>query len=169
MPVQACGANPFASSTRGDGAEAPNVLLNAEAAWSRDHDPAAGIDLELLTIGAHAEKCEATFEATFERIGFSDPVGAHEVHVDLLSAAAEIGTNNPDGSAGFGIGASIELAGVEGTANLDGANSITFGVSAGAGLHLSVGLRDTDHDGKREVCARVFDVLTLGGCFELPF
>jgi hypothetical protein len=61
------------------------------------------------------------------------------------------------------------VAGVEASVNLGNDTTLTLGASAGIGLHLSVGLRDADHDGKPAICARVVEWFTLAGCIELPW
>jgi hypothetical protein len=47
------------------------------------------------------------------------------------------------------------------------ANSLTLGASLGVGFHVSAGLRDIDHDGKPELCVRVTEIVTVGGCIDL--
>jgi len=79
---------------------------------------------------------------------------------------ANLGENNDDGSLGGNLGAGAELIGGEATINTPG-GSLTGGLSISMSVSGSIGVRDADHDGKPEFCAK-FSVptLTLGACIE---
>jgi hypothetical protein len=158
MPVEACGAKPFLSS------------LEAEASASlvHKHDPEVGIDLDVLSVAARVGPAVGA-EAVVERLGVSVADGQIRIVGEFLAVGAELGTRNADGSKGFGIGLGAVLTGVEATLHLGHDNSVTLGTSAGVGAHVSVGVRDADHDGKPELCARVTEFVTIAGCIELPF
>jgi hypothetical protein len=169
MPVQACGANLFPSSTHfeGDHAPPPPSEIEGRAALIHEHDALSGIDLEVLSVSARAGARGAGAEAVLERVGVT--VGRAEIQGELLALGVELGTRNADGSKGLGIGTGAVIAGIEAGVNLGSDTTLTLGASAGIGLHLSVGLRDADHDGKPALCARVVEWFTLAGCIELPW
>jgi hypothetical protein len=144
----------------------PDGQVETRAALLHGHDPETGLDVEVFSVAARSGPSAHGIEAVVERFGFSSERG--KVSVDLLSAAAEVGTHNADGSKGFNIGASAVAAAAEGTLKWNGTDQATLGVAAGVGFQLSVGTRDADHDGKREACIRVVEILTLGLCMELP-
>ncbi len=160
MPVEACGAKPFLSSPSD---------TEARAALVDEHDPEAGIDLEVLSVAARVGPRTLGADAVVERLGISVADGRAGIVGEVLSVGAELGTRNADGSKGVGIGLGAVLTGVEATVHLGRDNSVTLGTSAGVGAHFSVGLRDADHDGKPELCARVTEFLTVAACIELPF
>lgn len=85
---------------------------------------------------------------------------------DAASVRANLGENNDDGSAGGNLGANAELIGAEVTVDTP-AGSATFGQSISWGASGSVGVRDKDHDGIPEYCAK-FSVpaFTAGVCVE---
>jgi len=79
---------------------------------------------------------------------------------------ANLGENNDDGSLGGNLGAGAELLGGEVTLDTP-VGSITGGLSVSASVSGSMGVRDADHDGEPEFCAK-FSVpaFTLGACIE---
>ncbi|HYQ42545.1 MAG TPA: hypothetical protein VER11_11275 [Polyangiaceae bacterium] len=79
---------------------------------------------------------------------------------------ANLGENNDDGSIGGNIGSGAELIGSEATIDTP-AGSVTAGLSASMSLSGSMGVRDADHDGLPEFCAK-FSVprFTIGACVE---
>jgi hypothetical protein len=171
MPIEACGANPFGALPDSD-EERPAVPLRepeARAALLHEHDPDVGIDLDVLSVGARASAGSTGVDAVLERVSVSTPGERARFTGELLAAGVELGTRNLDGSQGLGIGAGVVVAGFEATLKLGSETSVSFGASAGVGLHVSMGLRDADHDGKPALCARVVEVFTLAGCIELPF
>lgn len=82
---------------------------------------------------------------------------------------ANLGEHNDDGSLGGNIGSGVELAGREVTIDTP-VGSLTGGLSISMSLSGSMGVRDADHDGKPEFCAK-FSVpaYTLGACIERPW
>jgi len=79
---------------------------------------------------------------------------------------ANLGEHNDDGSLGGNMGAGAQLIGGEVTLDTP-AGSVTGGLSASMSLSGSMGVRDADHDGEPEFCAK-FSVpaFTLGACVE---
>jgi hypothetical protein len=85
------------------------------------------------------------------------------------AAKLNVSKDNPDGSVGGNASVGATLIGVEGTWTRNG-NSVTGGLSVGAGAEVGVGTRDFDKDGRPEFCARVSVlVATVGMCLENPF
>lgn len=82
---------------------------------------------------------------------------------------ANLGEHNDDGSLGGNIGSGVELVGREVTIDTP-VGSLTGGLSISMSLSGSMGVRDADHDGKPEFCAK-FSVpaYTLGACIERPW
>jgi hypothetical protein len=80
MPVEACGANLFPSSTHfeGDHAPPPPPEIEGRAALIHEHDALSGVDLEVLSVSAHAGTRGAGAEAVLERIGVA--LGRSEIH-----------------------------------------------------------------------------------------
>ena len=85
---------------------------------------------------------------------------------NVLTAGADVGVHNNDGSWGFHAGAGAAVGSWEGTLNKREMGSVTFGASAGASEQVSVGVKK---DGKTlEACGKVdAGVLTIGVC--VPF
>jgi len=85
---------------------------------------------------------------------------------ELGSARANLGEHNDDGSLGGNLGSGVTLAGSEATINTP-YGSVTYGQSVALSLSGSMGVRDADHDGKPEFCAK-FSVpaYTVGACVE---
>ncbi|QQR46384.1 hypothetical protein JKA73_09975 [Myxococcus xanthus] len=103
------------------------------------------------------------------RVGFATKDRLNVIQGEVFTAQAGINTNapNPDGSVGINIGASATIVGGEVSLGYSG-NSATFGMSGGVGFGGSVGIRDSDGDGRQEVCARVsVGPVTLGRCREI--
>lgn len=88
------------------------------------------------------------------------------VIADAGTARANLGEHNDDGSIGGNIGAGVEALGAEATVDTP-YGSLTGGVSVSASLSGSIGVRDADHDGKPEFCAKFsIPAFTLGACVE---
>jgi hypothetical protein len=85
---------------------------------------------------------------------------------DVVALRANLGEHNDDGSIGGNIGLGGEILGGEATVNTP-YGSLTGGVGISASLGGSMGVRDADHDGKPEFCAK-FSIpeLTVGACVE---
>ncbi len=88
---------------------------------------------------------------------------------DLGSVRANLGTHNDDGSVGGNLGIGGDAVGDESTIDT-GYGSVTYGESVSDGVSGSLGVRDADHDGKPEYCAK-FSVpaFTIGACIERPW
>jgi hypothetical protein len=85
---------------------------------------------------------------------------------EALTARANLGEHNDDGSLGGNIGVGATLGGIEGTLETP-YGSITAGSSISVGASGSMGVRDGDHDGKPEFCAKFsIPAYTLGACVE---
>jgi hypothetical protein len=66
------------------------------------------------------------------------------------------------------VGAQVTALGGETTYGT--VDSLTLGVSAGAGGAASVGVRDLDKDGEHEICAKMsLGAVTAGACVETLF
>ena len=79
---------------------------------------------------------------------------------------ANLGEHNDDGSIGGNLGAGVELAGAEVTVDTP-VGSLSYGQGVSVGVSGSMGVRDADHDGKLEFCAK-FSIpeYTVGACVE---
>ncbi len=81
-------------------------------------------------------------------------------------ARANLGENNDDGSIGGNIGSGVDLLGFEATVDTP-VGSLTYGQGASVGVSGSMGVRDQDHDGKPEFCAKFsIPAYTVGACVE---
>jgi hypothetical protein len=104
------------------------------------------------------------------QLGFQRVSGTHgplSGSVETFAARANAGIYNDDGSTGINIGAGVTAVGFEGS--VGGATRLTYGVAAGMGAGVSVGVRDVDGDGNSELCARVsIGPVTVGACLEDP-
>ena len=88
--------------------------------------------------------------------------------IDALSAYANLGSQNDDGSKGENIGLGVTYLGAEATAEYSGW-SLTLGVSSSLGGSISSGGgRDVDGDGAVERCFKLsLGPFTMGECDEL--
>jgi hypothetical protein len=154
------GVAPYADTglTRSGGAAYAGVAL------IKGRDPKSGVDIEALSASAQIGT-QSEVQVGLQRIAGSR--GALAGSVETISARFNVGIHNDDGSTGLNLGASATAIGFEGT--VGHANSLTYGVAASAGAAGSVGIRDIDHDGKTELCARVsLGPVTAGICVENP-
>jgi|GEM_PF-2840926 len=97
-------------------------------------------------------------------------LSGHSLGVTLTEEAgvarANLGEHNDDGSIGGNIGAGVELGGGEVTVDTP-VGSLTYGQSISMSLGGSMGVRDRDHDGKLEFCAKFsIPAYTVGACVE---
>jgi hypothetical protein len=136
----------------------------AGVALLKGRDPGSGIEAEVLSASA---QIGAQNEVQFGLQRISGSRGALTGSVETFTARAQAGIYNDDGSKGLNLGAGAAAIGFEGT--IGGANSATFGVAASVGAAVSFGVRDADHDGRTELCARVaLGATTFGLCLENP-
>lgn len=137
----------------------------AGAAMLKGHDPKSGLDVEVLGLSGQVGT-QNEFQVGLQRIGRSTSIGS--VGIEAVTARANIGFHNDDGSVGINAGAQATALGAETTLGI--VDSVTMGLSAGLGVGGSVGLRDLDNDGEDEVCAKLsIGPLTGGVCVETPW
>lgn len=153
------GVAPYSSA----GTTAGGDSVYAGLAMLKGRDP-SGAAIEVLSasvqVGAQTE-----LQVGFQRVAGTR--GALTGSVETFALRANAGIHNDDGSVGLNIGASATAIGFEATAG--DASSVTYGVGAGVGAGASVGVRDIDHDGQTELCARLsFGPITVGACLENP-
>jgi len=132
----------------------------------RGRDPKSGLEAELFSASIHQGEREHAVQAGMARMGGSTDDGHFSARGEVFTAQAHAGFDNADGSTGFGasMGATVVAGEVTGTL---GPVSLTLGASVGATYGGSAGVRDSDHDGKNEYCARVdFGVGSIGLCLE---
>lgn len=136
----------------------------AGAAMLKGRDPKSDGEVEVLSVSGQVG-AQTELQVGFQRV--SGARGALSGGVEIFTARANIGIHNDDGSTGFNIGAGATAVGFEGT--VGGASRLTYGVAAGMGAGVSVGVRDVDRDGNGELCARVsIGPVTVGACLENP-
>jgi hypothetical protein len=138
----------------------------AGAALVKAHLP-GDHDLELLSasgqVGIESELQAAVGRGTVTSGMFLFDAS---VSAEALSARANIGIQNDDGSVGANVGANAEVVGAEVTPSRSGW-SATFGLSISAGASGSIGFRDADGDGRGELCAKLsVPLFTAGLCAE---
>ncbi|HXK17705.1 MAG TPA: hypothetical protein VNG33_07875 [Polyangiaceae bacterium] len=154
------GLGPYASA----GPTGAGDAVYAGVALLKGRDAKSGLEVEVLSASAQ-RGFQEEFQAGLIRLGRSP--GGGSVNLESFTVRANGGCHNDDGSTGLNVGALATALGAEVT--VGGANSVTLGLAAGAGEAGSIGVRDVDHDGNREVCIKAtFDVLTLGACVETP-
>jgi hypothetical protein len=126
--------------------------------------PNSGGDVEVLSVSGQIG-AQTEVQLGLQRVAGTR--GALSGSVEAFTARANIGIHNDDGSTGFNVGAGVTAVGFEGT--VGGASRLTYGVAAGLGAGVSVGVRDVDRDGSGELCARVsLGPVTVGVCVENP-
>ena len=135
----------------------------AGVAALKGHDPKTGLDLEVfsasLQVGLQNEA-----QAALAHVGLSGKHGS--LAADFFTARATEGIHNDDGSTLVNVGALATILGTEGTLRA-GAGSFTFGLAAGGGGALSVGVRDIDDNGTPELCVKAsIGPVTIGFCSE---
>lgn len=131
----------------------------------KGRDPTTGIEVEVFSASAQVGK-EIELQAGMARVGVSGTHGS--ATMDVFTARVQGGIHNDDGSVGINVGYGTVILGAEGTYQ-SGANSLTLGISAGTGAAASIGTRDQDGDGNRELCAKAsVQLLTVGFCVERP-
>jgi hypothetical protein len=128
---------------------------------------AGGLSLEVLSVSAQDGK-DKDAQATMIRANLAVSHAGYGLSItaDGPSARANLGEDNDDGSIGGNIGAGASFIGAEATINTP-VGSVTAGASLSASVSGSLGVRDIDHDGKPEFCAK-FSIpeYTIGACLE---
>jgi hypothetical protein len=138
------------------------------AALLKGRNSESGIEAEVLS-GSVQRGFQNEAQVGLLRVGASRADGTSSGIVDAFAARAAIGIHNSDGSTGFNIALTATALGVEGTHRASRV-SFTGGVGLGVGGEVSVGVRDADHDGKKELCVRIGGGPgTVGHCIEKPW
>jgi hypothetical protein len=141
----------------------------AGAASLKTRDPRTGVDAEVFTASAQVGK-QNEVQAGLARVGYSGDRGdglSFSVAVEAVTARANLGIRNDDGSEGGNLGAVATGVGVESTLGYSGW-SVTAGASISMGATVSSGDRDVDGDGVPERCFKAsIGPATLGFCSEL--
>ena len=182
--ISSCFADPIdtpeatASSERGRPFSSPPVQsmfaaghavgpdIEGEVFALKGRDAKSGVEVEVFSASATTSPLQDRAQATMARIGMSRDDGRLGASVEVMTAKAHSGTENPDGTLGLNLGAGVTVVGVETTATL-GPVTGTLGLSAGASLAGSVGVGDRDDDGQPELCVRAeWAIWTAGGCIE---
>ena len=103
-------------------------------------------------------------------LGFSNESKTVSGKLQGINATVSGGTENPDGSHGVNINATLTAIAAEATfSSKSGDNSLTLGAGVGAGIAISSGIRDIDGDGQLEHCTRIsVGFATVGACIERP-
>lgn len=169
--LEESGPAPESQRIGGPHAEAhtdPNDLY-AGAFAIKGRDAESGLELEVFSVSVHNGHAQGETQAAAVRVGMSSDDGHFDIRGEAFTAKAHLGMQNPDGSVGLNAGIGVTAVGIEGTGTL-GPLSATIGASISANLAGSVGIRDGDHDGKAEICARAeLTVMTFGLCIERPW
>ncbi|HEY4103565.1 MAG TPA: hypothetical protein VGM44_06725 [Polyangiaceae bacterium] len=127
----------------------------------------SGANLEVLGMSEQSG-LDQDFELTTMRgsLALSHAGYGLSVSADALTARANLGEHNDDGSIGGNLGIGAEFIGAEATIDTP-VGSLTAGASVSASVSGSLGVRDADHDGKPEFCAKFsIPAFTLGACLE---
>jgi hypothetical protein len=132
----------------------------------RGCDPKTGLEVELFSGSIHQGERERAVQVGMARMGGTTDDRHFGARGEVFTAQARVGVDNPDGSIGVGASVGSTVVGAEVTGTV-GPVSLTVAAAVGATVGGSVGLRDSDHDGKTEYCARVdFGVGSVGICVE---
>lgn len=131
----------------------------------KGHD-VRGADIEVFSLSAHAGRHDETVQVGMARVGLATDDQHWSARVEAFTAQAGRGHDNADGSVGYHAGFGYTVVGAEATGTI-GPLSLTGGASVGTTFGISVGVRDSDHDGIPEICERIdFGVGTVGFCLE---
>jgi hypothetical protein len=140
----------------------------AAVAALKTRESRSGIEAEVFTASAQLGD-QNEFQAGLARVGYStaqDRVN-FAVSVEALTARANVGTYNDDGTRGANLGAGATAVGIEATLGYSGW-SLTAGAAISAGASVSSGERNSDADEVPERCFKgTIGPLTLGVCTEL--
>jgi hypothetical protein len=156
----------------------PNGDVTAGVAALKGHDARSGIDIEVFSVSGETGPAVNGAQVAMARMGVSGQPAWHPEVIDKAAASFEvftahvaIGTQNPDGSLGFGVSVGTAVVGVEVSGSVfDGAVSGSIGASAGLTFEGAIGVRDADKDGRPELCGRLGVAVVTGDiCLEWPF
>jgi hypothetical protein len=130
-------------------------------------DPATGINVEVFTASAQVG-AQNELQGGLARVGFD--TGGDGVRLsgtmEVMTARANLGTHNDDGTVGANAGLGATAVGGELTVAY-GPWSLTGGAAASLGWAFSSGESDVDNDGALERCFKgSVGVATLGVCTE---
>ena len=157
--TERAGIAPYAQAGR-TAAGDPYVAV----ALLKGHDK-SGFEADVASMSAQVGT-QTELQVGLAHVGGSGPSGS--VGFDTLNARVAFGIHNDDGSEGLNFAVQATGVGTDSTVARHW-GSVTLGVSAGLGVAASGGLRDADHDGNHEICAKFsYDILTIGGCVETP-
>jgi hypothetical protein len=140
----------------------------AAVAALKTRDSRSGVELEIFSASAQLGS-QNDVQAGLARIGYStarDEVN-FAVSVEAMTARANAGTYNDDGTRGANLGGGATAVGIEATFGYAGW-SVTAGAAVSAGASVSSGERNSDGDAVPERCFKgSVGPLTLGVCTEL--
>ena len=125
--------------------------------------------LQAEILGVHGQVgMQSEVGATLARLSIHDDGG--DTTLEALTLNASWGSQQAKDGRGAGqgsYGVAANALGVETTRELDGGHSVTLGVSAGLSAKLDLDVKDTDHDGHAEECAKIsLGPVSLGACVE---
>lgn len=143
---QTKGIHPFAEA---EVTEDGLAYLGVAALKGRDEK--TGIEIDVLSASVQTG-FQNEAQASMAHLAVANTQGT-SVGLDLFAASAGAGIFNSDGSIGANGRAVAVVGHLEGSLST-GATGLTLGASIGAGGEYSAGVRDRDHDGYGELCAR---------------
>ncbi len=147
------------------GKTAAGDSVYVSVAGLKGHDPKSGLEVEVLS-ASEQKGLQLESQAALLRVGKSDATGSF--NIESFTIRATHGIHNDDGSTGYNVSGLATALGGEVTLN-HGADSVTLGLAAGVGAAGSIGLRDIDGDGDRELCFKAsIEAFTVGACVETP-
>ncbi|MET0595735.1 MAG: hypothetical protein ABW133_23760 [Polyangiaceae bacterium] len=133
----------------------------------KGRDPENGVELEIFSAAGRTSVLQDEGNVAMARVGRSSDDGRYAVRAEVMTAKVYSGTQNADGTTGLNVGFGFTTAGVEATVAICDSLTGSIGVSGGVSLGGSIGVGDTDHDGKPELCVRGAAGIWAGGiCAE---
>lgn len=117
----------------------------------KGRDEKTGIEMDILSASVQTGS-QNEAQASMAHLAVANTQGT-SVGLDLFAVSAGAGVLNSDGSIGANGRALAVVGHLEGSLST-GATGLTLGASIGAGGEYSAGVRDRDHDGYGEFCAR---------------
>jgi hypothetical protein len=152
------------------GPSAEGDSLRSEVAFVKSSNPSGalqGSSLEVLGVVAQ-NGAQSNHELIAMRSTLALSHGGFGIAVtaDGPSLRASLGAHNDDGSLGGNLGLGGNALGFEATLSTP-VGSVTYGDGLSLAASGSIGVRDADHDGKPEFCAKVsIPAYTFGVCLE---